>query len=80
MSAIKNYTNRELGLILENLSCKLDDGFKGVYLRQDHTNGNVKKNSEFRVQSEAVIGTFKWLIATIGVSNFATIIYLFLNR
>jgi len=41
---MEEYTNRELGLLMKNITEKIDDGFKGVHERQDTTNGNVMRN------------------------------------
>lgn len=52
---MEEYTNRELGIMLENLCKEVKDGFKGVHDRQDKTNGNViankrdiQKNTDWR--------------------------------
>lgn len=54
----------------------VDNGFKGVHERQDKTNGNVIKNTEFRQQTEGVVKLFQWIgfswivfiIVTIGMA------------
>lgn len=45
-------TNETLESLIKNLTIKVDEGFSGVHSRQDVTNGNVKKNSEFRIQQQ----------------------------
>jgi hypothetical protein len=40
----EEYTNRELGILIESLTEKIEDGFKGVHDRQDTTNGKVLKS------------------------------------
>ena len=39
---MEEYTNRELGIVLKNLTKKIDDGFAGVHTRQDLTNGRIQ--------------------------------------
>ena len=36
---------------ISNLKAAIDEGFKGVHARQDKTNGNVKKNTEWRLRN-----------------------------
>jgi hypothetical protein len=69
-------TARELKIMLENVIEKIDDGFelntKEHNSLVDHakeTNGNVKKNTEFRVATEAQLRVWKWIISFVGVSN-----------
>ena len=59
---MEEYTNRELGILLKNLHEKLDTfsdkvekDFKGVHERQDRTNGNVKKNTQYRLIGKGVL-------------------------
>ena len=40
----EEYTNGELGLMIQNLTKEVQAGFKGVHDRQDKTNGKVKDN------------------------------------
>lgn len=57
-----------LGVIVEridNLCTKVEDGFKGVHDRQDRTNGNVKINTEWRLENKKPVNL---------VSNITTII------
>jgi hypothetical protein len=43
---MEEYTNRELGLRLDNLIKTTEEGFKGVHARQDKTNGKVKCHTD----------------------------------
>ena len=43
---MEEYTNRELGIMIENLTKTVEDGFRGVHERQDKTNGNVIDNKK----------------------------------
>ena len=70
----QKYTNNELGLLLESLGEKIETGFKGVHDRQDKTNGNVIRNTEYRLRSTGGITTLKWLISTIGVGTIISIL------
>lgn len=64
---------RELtDLKFENTLKKMEEGFKGTHDRQDKTNGNVIKNTEFRQEVTGVINMFKW----IGFANIVLIIFL----
>lgn len=54
---------------IENLSDKIENGFKGVHERQDKTNGNVIRNTEHRLKVESNLATFKWLFGFWGVGN-----------
>lgn len=73
----REYTNGELGLMIKNLCDKVEDGFKGVYERQDKTNGNVIKNTEFRLRATANINLLKWVVSLIGFANVVAIVKLF---
>lgn len=41
---------------IDNLATTMSDGFKGVHDRQDKTNGNVKKNTEWRLTNTKPVG------------------------
>jgi hypothetical protein len=56
------YTNRELGILIEKLSEKIDDGFKGVHDRQDKTNGHVSDN----VTNISSLQNWRWYIIGCG--------------
>jgi hypothetical protein len=70
----KEYTNGELRIMFENLCAKIDDGFKGVHERQDKTNGNVIRNTEFRLQATGSLLTLKVLIGIVGIGNIVALI------
>jgi hypothetical protein len=67
-------TNGELGIILTNLTQKVEEGFEGVHCRQDTTNGKVIANTKFRIETEAQFRVWKWLVGFIGISNVALIL------
>lgn len=55
----EEYTNRELYLLVKQLSGKLDDfkesmlkNFQTTHEKQNETNGNVKKNTAWRLANE----------------------------
>ena len=73
---MKEPTNGELQIELQNLNKQMDTGFKGVYLRLDTTNGNVIKNTSFRQRTEGSLATLKWMAGVIGIGNIALIIKL----
>ena len=52
---------------IENLRKLVEDGFRGVHKRQDKTNGNVKRNTEFRlVQCNTIKNLQKLVYGTVG--------------
>jgi hypothetical protein len=70
--AESNYSKREMDLVLKRieeniaeLSQFTKEGFKGVHDRQDKTNGNVAKNTEFRQQMTGGLT----LVKVIGIGN-----------
>ena len=74
---VTEYTNRELGMLVSEVKKAVDTGFQGVHERQDHTNGNVMRNSEFRLKADATIKTFKWLIAVFGIGTIVNVLVVF---
>lgn len=70
----ENFTNGELGIMLENLCDKVDEGFSGVHKRQDTTNGNVIKNTEFRLNTTATLKTLKYLVAIFGIGTIFNVV------
>jgi len=72
-------TNGELAIMIENLCDKITTGFSGVYIRQDATNGNVIKNTEFRISSIATFKTIKWVVGFFGVGTVVNVILSFSN-
>lgn len=66
---------------INNLSEKVDEGFKGVNNRLDTTNGKVLRNTDWRIAQEAVSkkrtkdwDNFKWLFGFVGIGTLANII------
>lgn len=54
---------------INNLHEKIEEGFKGTHARLDLTNGNVKRNTEFRLRFQGSLSTFKWLFGALGIGN-----------
>lgn len=73
----EKYTNNELKIMFENICEKIDEGFKGVHERQDKTNGNVIKNTEFRLKTIGSLMTLKFLVGVLGIGNIVLIIKTF---
>lgn len=57
----------------------VEEGFKIMHEKQDKTNGNVVKNTEFRIGTEANIALIKWVLGFIGVSNIIALILLIIR-
>lgn len=53
-------TPREILIRLDNLSEKMEAGFRGVNDRLDYTNGKVMRNTEFRSKAEVKFGFIQW--------------------
>lgn len=66
--------------ILEDFKKENKNDLNTIIKRLDISNGNILKNTEFRIQSVAVIGFLKWAIAIIGASNIGSILYLYFSR
>jgi len=45
-------TNGELMVMMEGLKEAMEKGFAGVYKRQDHTNGCVTDNTNWRMENK----------------------------
>ena len=56
---MEEYTNRELGIVLENLTKSLEEGFAGVHKRQDTTNGKVLGNRKWIDENRQLIEDLK---------------------
>lgn len=74
----RDYTNGELGLLIWELCTKVEDGFKGVHERQDKTNWNVIKNTEFRLKAVWILTTLKFLVWVLWLWNILLILKTFL--
>ncbi len=73
----------KLDLILDKIKDLKDDnstGHKGIIKRLDETNGNVKKNTQFRIEVATTIRNLKWFLGFMGVGNIANIIYLIIKH
>jgi len=64
-------TTRELEVKLDNLTEKVEDGFKGVHERQDRLNGEVNRNSKHRIRQEM---NNKWLFGIIVLLVIPTVL------
>lgn len=54
--SVTEYTNRELGILLEKLTEKIDQYHKDIEKRLDGIEAEVDENKTFRVKSMAIIG------------------------
>ncbi len=73
----------KLDLILDKIKDLKNDnlnGHKGIIKRLDETNGNVKKNTQFRIEVSTTIKNLKWFLGLLGVGNIANIIYLIIKH
>jgi hypothetical protein len=67
---------------IDNAIRKIDEGFHGVHKRQDKTNGNVLKNTEWRLKNEKpikimqkiVYGTVAFVLTSVGVAILSLVI------
>lgn len=80
MEEKEKYSNNEIIQMLFALTSKVDEGFKGVHIRQDLTNGNVKCNTEYRLKASATIGVLKWLVGVFGVGTIVNLILTITNK
>jgi len=69
----EKFSTDELGIMLSALNKKVDDGFSGIIKRLDISNGNIEKNSDWRLTSEGGLAVIKWLVGFIGVATMANI-------
>ena len=67
----KEPTTGELAIMLKNISDKIDD----FHIDQKLVIVDVKRNTEFRIQSSTIIGVVKWL----GAGQIITMAYLALE-
>lgn len=73
----------KLDLIIDKINdLKADnlDGHEEIKKRLDLTNGNVMKNTAFRIEVSTTIKNLKWLLGLLGVGNIANIIYMILKH
>lgn len=69
MTDIQEQLNKKDISHLENtvnrLEIKIDDGFRGVHMRQDRTNGNVSKNTNWRYYITGALAVLTVLVLPI---------------
>ncbi|MCX6795796.1 MAG: hypothetical protein NT165_03695 [Candidatus Falkowbacteria bacterium] len=68
----------KLDLIIDKINdLKTDnsDGHEEIKKRLDFTNGNVMKNTAFRIEVSTTIKNLKWLLGLLGIGNIANLIY-----
>ena len=73
----------KLDLILDKIRDLKNDnlnGHKGIIKRLDETNGNVKKNTKFRIEVSTTIKNLKWFVGLLGVGNALNFIYMIINK
>jgi len=69
----------KLDLIIDKINdLKTDnaDDHEEIKKRLDFTNGNVMKNTAFRIEVSTTIKNLKWLLGLLGLGNIANIIYM----
>lgn len=70
----------KLDLILDKIKDLKDDNsseHQGIIKRLDLTNGNVSKNTAFRIEVSTTIRNLKWFLGLVGVGNIVNLIYLY---
>ena len=73
----------KLDLILDKIRDLKEDNansHKSIIKRLDETNGNVKKNTQFRIEVSTTIRNLKWFLGLIGLGNIINIIYMIIKR
>lgn len=75
----RDYTNGELGVLIENLCDKVDSGFNSVKGKQKKLEEEVGRNSRFRHRANANLNLLKWLLGFIGFGNIVSIGYVIMN-
>jgi len=63
--------------MLEGFKKDNDDDHQAIITRLDKTNGNVTKNTEFRLKTEGGLLLLKFLLGFIGLGNLIILIKLF---
>jgi len=76
----EKYDNNEIYQMLVALTAKVDEGFKGVHLRQDTANGKIIKNTEYRLQAVATVNLLKWLVGVFGAGTLVNLIITISNK
>ena len=73
----------KLDLILDKIKDLKNDNTTehgGIIKRLDLTNGNVKKNTQFRIEVSTTIKNLKWFIGLLGIGNVLNLIYMFIKN
>jgi len=73
----------KLDLILDKIKDLKDDnsdGHSGIIKRLDETNGNVKRNTQFRIEISTTIKNLKWFIGLLGIGNILNLIYMIIKN
>jgi len=73
-------SNEQVSTIIALLNAFKEDNtnqHEAIIARLDKTNGNVIKNTEFRLKFEGGFSMIKWLAGFIGVGNVIILIKLF---
>ena len=80
--AINNMASSKLDLIIDKINDFKDGNsneHEEIKKRLDLTNGNVAKNTAFRIEVSTTIKNLKWLLGLLGIGNIANIIYMLLK-
>ena len=56
-----------------------DEGHQAIINEQKKTNGSVKKNTSFRIESQAVIKFFKWGLPIVGATGIINLIHIIIE-
>jgi hypothetical protein len=73
-------SNEQANAIIQLLNSFKEDNtnqHEAIIARLDKTNGNVIKNTEFRLRFEGGFAMIKWLAGFVGVGNIIILIKLF---
>jgi hypothetical protein len=73
----------KLDLILDkirDLKSDNQNGHEGIIKRLDETNGNVKKNTQFRIEISTTIKNLKWFVGLLGIGNILNLIYMIIRN
>jgi len=69
----------KLDLILDKINSLKEDNcidHKAICKRLDATNGNVAKNTAFRIEVSTTVKNLKWLLGFLGLGNIINILYM----
>jgi hypothetical protein len=73
----------KLDLILDKINDLKEDNstdHQAICKRLDLTNGNVAKNTAFRIEVSTTIKNLKWLLGLLGIGNVINILYMLLKH